>query len=460
MKKILFLIIPLQIFLVACNIDNSSINASKEATIDTIKVVNWITENAIPIEKVDTIPSTNELKALYPLLKTKRIVALGDGTHGTREFFKLKHRIIKQLVNDLDYSAIVMELPVDIGIHINNYIKTGQGNLDQLMGQTWWWHQSEEIKEFFIWMHDYNKNLPDNKKISFYGFDCQVNGDNTHQIFQYFKKVDTSYDEIVQPILDFMGGFYIHNYEAFTPYRIEEWDNAIEKLNELLEMNKNKYIDNSSREEFLITKARINTFKGNIEMQKAGGGAFPSLKIRDEANAKNIEIISEIEGANSKIILWAHNGHITTDKYMMQEFFNFSTNEGFYDSNWVSKESITGYLLKGKFENLYFNIGFEFFNGSFTAIDYGKGFKTFNIDDPEENTLPFLFNQVDIKANQYFLLLNQQAMNKSAIKYFNSIQTFHEIGASYISRYSKRIPCASYDAIIFCKHTSGSKLLE
>ncbi|MDD3892142.1 MAG: erythromycin esterase family protein, partial [Bacteroidales bacterium] len=314
MKKVLLLVISMQILLVACNIDNSSINAKRDGAIDTIQVVNWIAENAIPIEKVDSIPTTNELKALYPVLKTKRIVALGDGTHGTSEFFKLKHRIIKQLVDDLDYSAIAMELPVDIGVHINNYIKTGKGNLDQLMGQTWWWHQSEEIKEFFIWMHDYNNDLPDIKKISFYGFDCQVNGDNTYQIFQYFKKVDTSYNEIVQPILDFMVEFYIDNYEGFTPYRIEETDKAIKKLNELLEINKDKYIANSSREEFLITKARINTFRGNVEMQKVGGGVFPLINIRDETNAKNIEIISEIEGVNSKVILWAHNGHITTDK--------------------------------------------------------------------------------------------------------------------------------------------------
>lgn len=460
MKRALFLLVPLQIFLVNCNIDNTSVNDEKEAKIDTLEVVNWITENAVLIEEVEPLSTVKELEVLYPILETKRVVALGDGTHGTSDFFKLKHKIINQLVNDLDYSAVVMELPFDIGVHINNYIKTGEGNIDELIEQTWWWHRSEEIKSFFIWMHDFNKDLPNSKKVSFYGFDCQVHGDNTFQIFQYLKKVDTDYNKTIQPILDFVGELYINNYEEFTPYRIDKWDNVIEELNELLKINKNKYINSSSREEFLITKARVNTLKGNIQMQKTGGGVFPSSKVRSEINARNIEIISELEGANSKIVLWAHNGHIRTDKYLMQEFFNLSATEGFYDSNWLSKESIMGYLLKEKFKDSYFNIGFEFFNGSFTAIDFGKGFNTFTIDNPEENTLPFLLNRAEVESNQYFLLLEQANMNKSAKEYFSSIQISHEIGAAYISRYIKLIPCASYDGIIFLKQTTGAKLLE
>ncbi len=270
--------------------------------------------------------------------------------------------------------------------------------------------------------------------------------------------MEDNYHEVVRPIFDFMAEIYIYEYNVFTPYRIEKYDESLEKLKQILEDNKEKYIQKSSRQEYLIEKMRLNTFAGNVEMLKHSL-MFPVSKVRAETNVENIKLLSEIQGENNKLIIWAHNGHVTSDEYLMQEFFNYTTDDGFHNINMESKESLMGYLLKRDLGESYFNIGFEFYEGNFTAIEYKKGIKEFSVSAPESNTLPYLLNRANVYGDCYFLSLNKNNMDKTVFNYFNSSQFCHEIGAAYISRYVKKIPQTSYDALIFIKNTTGTTML-
>lgn len=423
---------------------------------DSQKVERWIEKNAIEIQSIEPDGEDKDLRELSPMLKDRKIIGLGDATHGTKEFFVLKHKMIEYLIKNENCTAVALELLLDGGVNINNYVRTGEGDIDELLKDAWWWHGTEEIRNFLVWLKDYNLNQS-NKKVSFYGFDSQVWGNNTYQLFEYYKKVDPRFDEYIKPIHSFMSEFYINNYTSFTPFRKQKYDEGITKLKELLEMNKAEYIANSSKEEYLLAKARLNSYAGIVGMKK---GDLTYSLVRSEANIENIKLIAEMEEPDSKIVVWAHNGHIASDEYVMQEFFNLETKDGFYDINTMRKESLLGCLLREHFGDRYFNIGFEFHSGSFTAIEFQKKIREFTVSAPENNTLPYLLNKAKAGSNCYFIELNKDKMDKDALQYFNSIQFCHEIGAAYISRYVKKIPLSSYNAIIFFRNTTGAKLLK
>lgn len=424
---------------------------------DSLKIEKWIEKNAIEIHSIEPGDEDKDLHGLSRILKDKKIIGLGDATHGTKEFFVLKNRIIEYLIKNENCTAIALELPLDCGVKINNYVITGDGDIDELLKDAWWWHRTEDIKNFLMWLKDYNINMPDNKKVSFYGFDSQVRGDNTYQIFEYYKKVEPRFEEDIKPIHAFMVELYINNYSSFTPYRIQKYDEVVDKLKSLLEINKEQYILNSSKEEYLLTKARVNTFAGLIGMKKDD---LSYSKIRSMTNIENIKLIAEMQRPSSKLVVWAHNGHITSDEYVMQELFNFDTGRGFYEENTITKETLLGCMLREEFGDKYFNIGFEFYSGSFTAIEFQKKIKEFTVSAPENNTLPYLFNKAKVKSDCYFLELNKDKMDKEVYQYFNSVQFCHEIGAAYVSRYVKKVPLTSYNALIFLKSTSASPLIK
>ncbi|MCY8918823.1 hypothetical protein MOE20_20605 [Bacillus atrophaeus] len=67
----------------------------------------WIKRNAHPIEMSDS--SQKDLRFLKNVLKDKRIVQLGETTHGAAEMNQTKVRLIKYLHEHLGYDVIAFE---------------------------------------------------------------------------------------------------------------------------------------------------------------------------------------------------------------------------------------------------------------------------------------------------------------------------------------------------------------
>ncbi len=57
-------------------------------------VSEWISENAIHIRTAEAGNGFEDLLPLGKMVDDTRIVALGEPTHGNREVFQLKHRLI------------------------------------------------------------------------------------------------------------------------------------------------------------------------------------------------------------------------------------------------------------------------------------------------------------------------------------------------------------------------------
>jgi erythromycin esterase len=57
----------------------------------------WLATNAIRLKTVAAGHGFADLQPLKAMIGPARIVALGEATHGTREFFQLKHRLLEFL---------------------------------------------------------------------------------------------------------------------------------------------------------------------------------------------------------------------------------------------------------------------------------------------------------------------------------------------------------------------------
>ena len=98
-KKIRFIsIILLSIFLLSA--------CSKEGDDKSIEALK---ESVIPISTVEAGNGFEDLMPLKDILKDKKIVAMGEATHGTSEFFKMKHRFFEFLVEEMGYRVFAME---------------------------------------------------------------------------------------------------------------------------------------------------------------------------------------------------------------------------------------------------------------------------------------------------------------------------------------------------------------
>src|SRR5438105_13843092 len=72
-------------------------------------VVSWIRETAIPLRTVDADSGFADLAPLKSVLADVRIVGLGESSHGTSEFQRVKHRRFAFRVKEMGYTVFPVE---------------------------------------------------------------------------------------------------------------------------------------------------------------------------------------------------------------------------------------------------------------------------------------------------------------------------------------------------------------
>src|SRR5262245_44123546 len=72
-------------------------------------VVDWLRTHAIPLQTPEASRGFADMQALKKVVGNARIVALGEATHGTREFFQLKHRMLEFLASEMGFTISSIE---------------------------------------------------------------------------------------------------------------------------------------------------------------------------------------------------------------------------------------------------------------------------------------------------------------------------------------------------------------
>jgi len=137
----------------------------------TGEVIGALQEHTIALKTVQAGSGFDDLHPLKPILEGKRIVALGEATHGTREFFQMKHRMLEFLVKEMGYENFGMETSAEVGHALNDYISGGPGNPRDVLYWPW---ATAEVMDMLDWMRAYNADPLTARKIAFYGIDPTV----------------------------------------------------------------------------------------------------------------------------------------------------------------------------------------------------------------------------------------------------------------------------------------------
>ena len=87
-----------------------------------------IKADAVPLMTVEAGHGDADLAAFGAAVGDAPVVALGEASHGTREFFQMKHRLLEYLVTQKGFTVFAMEANWPETAAVDRYIKTGQGD--------------------------------------------------------------------------------------------------------------------------------------------------------------------------------------------------------------------------------------------------------------------------------------------------------------------------------------------
>jgi erythromycin esterase len=273
------------------------------------------------------------------------IVGLGEATHGTREFFQMKHRLFRYLVEHCGHKAIIFEADFAESIYLDKYVTTGEGNLKELMMDKmhFWIWKNEEVMELLEWMKNYNTGKPDLEKIHYFGNDCQYTTYQPVLLREYLQGTLPALWESAAPLIEQVETMTADDYKAMSDTAFQDIGMQFTSLEDQFVTNRDPLISNSSAWEYEINKQLLrNLYQSFVKRYQYYHRITSDW--RDQCMAENSLWTVRLFGPEAKITLWAHNSHIT--------------------KGWTAA---MGEFLNEEIGGLYQPIGFSFSRGSFTA---------------------------------------------------------------------------------------------
>jgi erythromycin esterase-like protein len=160
-------------FIVLLGLIATPVPAGAQAVSDSAATVAWMRHVAHPFETAEPRDDQKDLAFLERLVGKARIVALGEGTHGTHEFFTMKHRITRYLATRMGFTVFAIEANMPETYKMNDYVLTGHGDPRALLdGMYFWTWNTREVLDLVEWMRAYN--VSGRGRMQFTGFDMQT----------------------------------------------------------------------------------------------------------------------------------------------------------------------------------------------------------------------------------------------------------------------------------------------
>lgn len=402
-------------------------------------ITNALKENLIPLKTTESENGFEDLMPLQEILKDKKIVGMGEATHGTAEFFQMKHRVFEFLVEEMGYRAFGIEAQFGGSQVVNDYILHGEGSVDDsLKAMGFWTWNTEEVADMIEWMRQFNLKAKSDDKIRFYGFDMQGIEYSLKYILNYLESVDPD------SLDDYKIGSKLAINKFYQPNKgsVNILNRDIDNIYNEMTKNRDTYIKNSSIEEYELILRHIEIIYQWIDNTKDS-----HFNKRDYYMAENVKWILDYENqhyGNDKIVLWAHNGHVSNG---YNQYINMGEN------------------LKNFFNEDYYSIGFDFYQGNFVAVPYTYFYgmlANFHIESTPEGSFAYEMMKTDIPIS--FLDIENEDRDNELTDFLNTKIHVNSIGALYpgkrlnISPDNEMALKDTFDGMIFVESTNASKI--
>ena len=438
----LFCLLGLSLFIASCKhtdpVPNQGLSTSQLAVVQALNQVAW------PIQDADPTRSFADLSPLDSVLAKAQVIGLGEGTHGTHEFFQMKDRLFRYIVQHHGYQAIGFEADFGLCLTVNRFIH-GESTAwvtDVARSLRLWPWQVTEVSDLLQWMKDYNTGKMADQQISFYGFDCQSADDNFPIIRQFLATVDPA----SVPPMDSIVRFYSLSGGSSTHAAWQQYAQRLPPLYNLFVSQESKWIAAGGQRAYQLARHAVRVLIQNQDVISSNQATCLSYSKRDQYMAENIQWLYQTLGI-TKLGLWAHNGHVASVAS-------------------ICGAASMGYLLKQQLGSKYLIVGTSFSSGTFTAIDASQANRPLSSLSIQSESIKSTSNYLlgKVQYPNFILNLTQSPTDLSLRNWLQAAQPLVLIGASYDGsnpqQYLYTYPLAgSFDVLIHFRDTTPTHLL-
>jgi erythromycin esterase-like protein len=263
-----------------------------------------------------TSPEDADLEPLRRRIGDARVVLLGEATHGTSEFYRLRARITRDLIEHAGFGVVAVEADWPDAARIDHYVRDRDVPASEWKAfarfPTWMWRNAE-TRELVDWLRDHNLSRPPEERVRFAGLDLYGLYNSIDAILRHLEEVDEEVARVAReryacldPWQDDPAGY---GHAALTgTYRSCEAD-VVRMLQDLLQ--RRVATDRRSDEAFFesVENARVIA-DAEAYYRVMYYGSRQSWNLRDRHMFDTLRSLLAFHGESSRIVVWAHNSHL------------------------------------------------------------------------------------------------------------------------------------------------------
>ena len=379
----------------------------------------------MPNTLIDLIDSKAELLVGAPgdfdpiidLIGDARIVLIGEASHGTHEFYRIRAQISKQLIAQRGFNAVAVEADWPDAYRVNRFVRGAGNDLDAVEALNgfqrfpqWMWRNAD-VLDFVGWLREHNEEQAfENRKCGFYGLDLYSLHASIEAVLDYLGRVDPDAAKQARHYYSCFEHFGkdITTYGYATGFRMTPTcESAVVK--NLVDLRRNA-MDYLSRDGQIAADAYFSAEQNAFLVKNAEEyyrnmfrREVSSWNLRDTHMMESLVRLANHLGkphAPAKIIVWAHNSHLGDARATQMS---------------ERGELNLGQLVRKHFGKDAVSIGFTTYDGTVTAAsEWDAPAERKNVRPAHVDSYEALFHEVDIP--NFFLNLRDDADVRSQLR--------------------------------------------
>lgn len=415
------------------------------------ELIERVTSLAHPLEDGD-------LSGYDPLLEMigdKRIVLIGEASHGTHEFYRERALITRRLIEEKDFSFVAIEGDWPEAHRIHRYVQGGTGSAMDAMNvftvyPTWMWGNVDTL-HFVEWLRRFNDARPPGKaKVGFYGLDLYSLFHSMNSVISYLEGVDPTAAQAARARYScfepFGGDKDLYAYSAAMKI-VEGCEREAVEMLQQLRSDREKLVDLGGEDAYFyaVMAARVAR-DGERYYRTMYQGNEASWNLRDTHMQDTLDDLLQ-HFPDSKAVIWEHNTHVGD--------FRFTADaDGMVNVGQLTRERHPGESVA---------VGFGSYEGSVTASrEWGSAPEHMRVPQGIPGSYDNIFHQAGL--DRFLLLLEPLRETKDSAG-FDEYRGQRAIGVVYHPEYERgnyvpTILAGRYDAYIHIDRTRAVKPLN
>ena len=268
---------------------------------------------------------TGEVTDFDPLLRAigdSRFVLIGEATHGTHEFYRLRAQITKRLISEKGFNAVAVEADWPDAYRVNQYVRfegDDEDAIDALSGfqrfPAWMWRNAD-VLDFVGWLRNYNEHRHAHR-VGFYGLDLYSLHASIQAVLDFLDKVDPEaahrardryacFDRFGEDTQAYGHATSFGLNKSCEDEVISQWMEMRQRAADLATRD-----GRVARDAFFFAEQNARLVRNAEEYYRAMfHERISSWNLRDTHMAETLDALVHHLGAKAKVVVWAHNSHL------------------------------------------------------------------------------------------------------------------------------------------------------